>query len=104
MYRALRAGERPSLPPVQPYRDYIGWLQRQDREKAQTYWQQRLAGLTGPTPLGIDTRETPAQRGAAEYRRVLAVVELSQLEEFAQRHQVTVNTLALAAWGLLLSA
>ena len=105
-YRALRAGERPQLGVVRPYREYLGWLQGQDLGKAQAYWRQRLAGLEGPTPLGIDRGGRSERGGArqqADYRRVLGL-ELSRVEEFARQQQVTVNTLALGAWGLLLSA
>ncbi|MYW43192.1 condensation domain-containing protein, partial [Streptomyces sp. SID161] len=46
---ALVAG-RP-LPPAVPYRDYLAWLARQDREKAETAWAQALEGLEPAPPL-----------------------------------------------------
>ena len=59
-YRALCLAEaRPQpQPPPRPYRDYIHWLQRQDGAAAEAYWRRVLAGVTVPTPLGLD-------RGAA---------------------------------------
>ncbi|MEM8603222.1 MAG: amino acid adenylation domain-containing protein, partial [Cyanobacteria bacterium P01_H01_bin.121] len=53
-YEAIRQGQRPPLAPVRPYYDYIAWLQQQDLATAKRFWQQRLQGMTAPTPLGID--------------------------------------------------
>ena len=43
-YRAYAAGGEPDLPSPRPYREYIAWLQRQDRDRAEDYWRRR-AGL-----------------------------------------------------------
>ncbi|PVD03349.1 non-ribosomal peptide synthetase, partial [Streptomyces sp. CS014] len=37
-----------------PYREFIGWLDEQDADAAETYWRGALAGFTESTPLGID--------------------------------------------------
>jgi hypothetical protein len=37
-YESIRQGRAVDLPLVQPYRDYIAWLQRQDMAEAEMYW------------------------------------------------------------------
>ncbi|WP_432079899.1 condensation domain-containing protein, partial [Streptomyces sp. YPW6] len=49
--------------PVPPYREFIGWLDVQDADAAETYWRGALAGFTESTPLGID--RVVATEGAA---------------------------------------
>ena len=41
-YRAQRQGQTLTLQPPRPYRDYILWLQQQDQQAAQAYWQKKL--------------------------------------------------------------
>jgi amino acid adenylation domain-containing protein/non-ribosomal peptide synthase protein (TIGR01720 family) len=98
-YAALGRGEAPQLSPVRPYRDYIAWLRQQDLAAAEGYWRERLSGFTAPTELGLGRPAAGAGERYAEYDRVVA---LPELETFARRHRVTVNTLVQAAWALLL--
>ena len=43
-YLAFKQGQVPQLSTPRPYREYIAWLQQQDRSESHRYWQQRLAG------------------------------------------------------------
>ncbi|HEX2211050.1 MAG TPA: amino acid adenylation domain-containing protein [Longimicrobium sp.] len=104
LYRAWSTGEPVELKRVRPYRDYIGWLRRQDPNAAERYWRGVLEGFTAPTPLPADR---PAASGAAmrHARRTLAVPEeaSARLADAARRRQVTLNTVLQGVWGLLLS-
>ncbi|MCA1453646.1 non-ribosomal peptide synthase/polyketide synthase [Bradyrhizobium sp. BRP22] len=84
------------------YRDYIEWLQKQDRGAAAAFWRNALASLNEPSFLA----EGPAVRvnGDSSGHRALALnVELTaRLHEFATRERVTLNTLVQAAWAQLL--
>ena len=103
-YLAFSGGEEVQLAAARPYREYIAWLQGQDLDKAQRYWRERLAGLSGATQLQID-RGTKKDEGAGQYaqRRQVFSIELSRLEAFARQQQLTLNTLVLGAWALVLS-
>ncbi|MQS37969.1 condensation domain-containing protein, partial [Streptomyces katsurahamanus] len=88
-------------PTVTPYRDYLEWLTRQDRESAQDAWRQALAGSDEPTLIAptadwdeapADSREVFVQAGAALD---------SALAELVQAHGLTLNTVVQGAWGLL---
>ena len=104
-YLAFSHQEQPQLPVVRPYRDYIEWLQRQDHLKAQEYWRTTLDGASA-LRLGIDRKglaEDVAQIDRhAEYEAQIAL-PVSRLEGFAREHQLTLNSIVLGAWTLLLS-
>ncbi|WDY56393.1 non-ribosomal peptide synthase/polyketide synthase [Pseudomonas sp. PSKL.D1] len=87
------------------YRDYIGWLQRQDAGAAEAFWRQQLAGLDAPTRLagtgGLDSLGAAGQGHGIHSVRV-AGERAERLNAAARQHKVTLNTLMQAAWLLLL--
>ncbi len=97
-------GEVPRDAAVPP-RTHAGWLLRQaDAERdAEAMWRTRLAPFaTAPTRL---TRTTAAVARGQVMKAVERVVEapaLRALAGFANRAQVTLNTLVQAAWALTL--
>ncbi|HEX8904103.1 MAG TPA: condensation domain-containing protein, partial [Longimicrobiaceae bacterium] len=103
LYAAWSTGRRVELGRVRPYRDYIGWLARQDPAAAERHWRGVLAGFAAPTPLPADRAAGPA--GARyEKREVLLAPEATRrLEDAARRMQVTLNTVVQGAWAVLLS-
>ncbi|RKI15449.1 amino acid adenylation domain-containing protein, partial [Corallococcus praedator] len=103
-YDALSRGEEPQLDPARPYRDYIGWLSKQDRAQAERFWRERLAGFHAATPLAADR---PAGHGseveAYGTRSLRPGAALSgRLATFTRQHQVTLSTLVQGAWALTL--
>ncbi|HEU5226877.1 MAG TPA: amino acid adenylation domain-containing protein, partial [Ktedonobacteraceae bacterium] len=126
-YEALRTGQEPRFKSRRPYQDYIGWLHRQNLAEAEAFWRHYLQGFTVPTPLMLANSEVgdepgepvslPSQQDLAAKRELrlrggrpveLQGITLSQeittdLNAFARRHQLTLNTLVQGAWALLLS-
>jgi amino acid adenylation domain-containing protein len=102
IYLALASGREPVLPPMQPFRNYIRWLNRQDAAAAQRYWQRNLEGFDGASRLPFVTQrgETPEDYGAEE--TALTTDATAALRRFASSQALTVNTLVQAAWALLL--
>lgn len=111
-YQALAQADLPTAtvapaPPISrpPYRDFIAWLQTQEVAQGERFWRPRLAGITAPTPLGID--QGVGGRGDLESyaQQSLRLDETvtEQLKAQARRHQLTLNTLVQGAWALLLS-
>ncbi|MBD9443941.1 non-ribosomal peptide synthetase [Pseudomonas sp. PDM04] len=85
------------------YRDYIGWLQRQDAAASEAFWTPALHELEEPTRLAQTV--APAAEGGEGYGdhfQVLDAELTARLGEFARSSKVTVNTLVQAAWLLLL--
>ncbi|MFJ2980802.1 MULTISPECIES: non-ribosomal peptide synthetase [unclassified Pseudomonas] len=107
LYQALGEGRQAQLPVPPRYRDYIGWLQRQDLDDARGWWQANLAGFERATALPSDRplRNDHAGDGMVVgdcYTR-LEMSDGVRLRELAQAHQLTINTFAQAAWALVLA-
>ncbi|HEX5707133.1 MAG TPA: amino acid adenylation domain-containing protein, partial [Pyrinomonadaceae bacterium] len=103
---ALVRGEQPELERARPYRDFVGWLGRQDISKAEAYWREYLSGFSAPTPFGVDRARRGAARETASHDERLALLPESAtraLRQFARQHQLTLNTLIQGAWAILLS-
>jgi amino acid adenylation domain-containing protein len=114
-YDALRRGEVPDLPPAGPYRAYVEWLARQDYGAAEAFWRRALRGVREPSTLAV----APAQGGLPPARRQqdgvpdvwfsrdvavwLSAPATARLMSFAGGLGLTLNTLLLAAWSLLLA-
>src|SRR5205085_10398212 len=105
LYQAIERGEPIHLQRPRPYRDYIAWLERQDKDKAEAYWRERLKGITAPTSL--EARE-PVETVSAGHAHGEQEINLSaeaseRLKRFARQQKLTMNTLVQGAWALLLS-
>ena len=104
-HAALTAGHTPPPTARPPFRDYLDWLARQDPAQAETYWRGALAGFHTPTPLPYD--RPPAHHHTAQsaqwHSGALDERDSALLQEFAQKHSLTLNTLLQGAWALLLS-
>ncbi|MGB3298056.1 MAG: condensation domain-containing protein, partial [Phormidesmis sp.] len=107
IYRAVCQGMSCLLPPVKPYRDYILWLQQQDKAAAERYWRDVLQGFDSPTSLGID-RESWAIADTetaenSEHQIFLSSAFSEELQTFAKQSRLTLNTLLQGAWAIALS-
>jgi amino acid adenylation domain-containing protein/non-ribosomal peptide synthase protein (TIGR01720 family) len=93
-----------ALPEAPPYRDYLAWLDRQDRAAARQAWQQALAGLDQPTRIAAAVTEagggTPARPEAISLEIPEALTQA--LAGQARGHSLTLNTLVQGAWAILL--
>ncbi len=105
-YQVLRSGLTLERPAARPFRDYIQWLRQQDLTQAETFWRQRLAGFTAPTPLPAahaQSRITGRVNRFCRQDRRLSDDLVTALQALAQRLHITLNTLVQGAWALLLS-
>ena len=100
-YQAYRAGQEPPRREHRPFRDFVAWLSGRDKEEAARYWRERLAGVTEPTPLGVD--RATGESGQEEFPFGLPGGVTAALGEVARRHRLTMNTVVLGAWAVLLS-
>jgi amino acid adenylation domain-containing protein len=104
-YRAFSRGLDIDVKPRRPYRDYILWLQRQDRSKAELYWRQALRGLSAPTTLDVGRPPGDSKSAGQRYEKQqlrLSVSTSRALQVLAQRNQLTLNTVLQGAWAILL--
>ncbi len=97
-------GNPEALTEVPSYRDYLAWLERQDRAAARQAWQQALAGLEQPTRIAATTTDAMAGPPVRPEAISLEIPEaLTQaLAGQARGHGLTLNTLVQGAWAILL--
>ncbi|WP_079143856.1 non-ribosomal peptide synthetase, partial [Streptomyces luteocolor] len=97
-------GAAAGLPAVTPYRDYLAWLGRQDKEAAQEAWREELAGADEPTlVVPITPGTTVAPDGDSEEVFAVAGPALdAALGELTRTHDVTLNTVVQAAWAMVI--
>ncbi|WP_345025604.1 condensation domain-containing protein, partial [Actinomadura keratinilytica] len=93
-------GDTSGLPYVTPYREYLSWLARQDRDRARAAWRETLAGAEEPTLL------VPSVRDAAPVMPEEVIVDVGdrlsgELRDLARGAGVTLNTVVQAGWALL---
>ncbi|MFI6466449.1 non-ribosomal peptide synthase/polyketide synthase [Streptomyces sp. NPDC050538] len=92
-------GRTPAAPA--PYRAHLRLLAVQDPAVSTAAWAEALGGLAEPTrlaPVDPDRAAVVPSTHTVE----LAPDRTAELEAFARRQGVTVNTLVQAAWGVLL--
>ncbi|MBX9258018.1 non-ribosomal peptide synthetase, partial [Desmonostoc muscorum CCALA 125] len=103
-YQAISHGEALPHIPTLGYRNYIAWLQQQNRDLAAEFWRQKLQGFTAPTPLTVDKPLSNQKQHSSysEQQIHLTVSATAAVGSFARQHQLTINNLVQATWGLLL--
>ncbi|NJJ57029.1 non-ribosomal peptide synthase/polyketide synthase [Pseudomonas grimontii] len=89
---------------VARYRDFIAWLQSQDKTLREAFWKTQLASLDEPTRLfqALPRNKDVRASGLGEHAHELDAVGMARLKAFAQGQKITLNTLVQSAWLLLL--
>ncbi|GAB3812989.1 condensation domain-containing protein [Micromonospora zhanjiangensis] len=94
------AGRR-SASPAPSYRDYLGWLNRQDKEAARAAWRSEFAGSDEPTVLDPDAGRTMVM--PREHCELLSEEATRALTAFARGRGLTLSTIVQGAWALVLA-
>ncbi|HVV14352.1 non-ribosomal peptide synthetase [Amycolatopsis sp.] len=90
--------EGAQLPPVTPYREYLTWLSKQDKQAARSAWSDALAELDGPTLVG-----EPAEGFPVRAETVFSREDTERLTRQARAHGLTLNAVVQGVWTLLLA-
>lgn len=104
-YEGNIQGKHVYLEQSRPYKDYINWLQKQDIVQAETFWREKLKGLTAPTSLVVSRKQEQKKDQKARYIEHNAQITMettAALQSFARRQRLTVNTIIQGVWALLL--
>ncbi|MCP3804374.1 amino acid adenylation domain-containing protein [Allokutzneria sp. A3M-2-11 16] len=88
-----------------PFRDYVQWLQEQDKGAAEAHWRQVLGDFTDPTPLPQDRANADLHNTVASHQQSfgLSIEDSARLYAFAREHRLTPSAVVQGAWALLLS-
>lgn len=109
LYAALCDGRASGLEPSRPFKDFIAWRRAQGDAGAdagaEEFWRTRLDGFEEPTPL--DFGPAPQAGAGADAGYSLEFIDLPEAEVVALRDAaramgVTLSTVFLGAWALLL--
>ncbi|MCY7900089.1 non-ribosomal peptide synthetase [Bacillus inaquosorum] len=103
MYDSLKNNSPVRLGSTVPYSRYIEWLGEQDQEETAAYWSEYLKeyGNTATIPR-INPRPADGDYKADQISFSLAPEMVEKLTEAAQNWGVTLNTLFMSMWGVLL--
>ncbi|MBF0287249.1 MAG: amino acid adenylation domain-containing protein [SAR324 cluster bacterium] len=106
IYEALHQGQSVFLPPPVPFSKYLTWLNKQDKNEAKRYWQTYLQGYHQRAafpqfPSNFDAGETPLPV-PENFTFQMTEALTSGLNELAFRNHVTLNTVFVTLWGILL--
>jgi amino acid adenylation domain-containing protein len=106
IYEALRRGEEPQLGHPKDFRHHVDWVQQQDLTLADQFWKAYFSGISQTTDYVIDRvgpARAPRADGAGKERVELSAELTGEIESFARRYDITINTMLQGAWALLLA-
>ncbi|WP_353853827.1 amino acid adenylation domain-containing protein [Bacillus sp. Bos-x628] len=102
IYHALLHEMPCKLQPVKPYKDYIQWLEKQDKQASLHYWQQTLAGFEGQTTFKEQRKQT-TEYVLGEIEWALGKEETTALSALASQQNTTLSSALQSVWSILLS-
>jgi amino acid adenylation domain-containing protein/non-ribosomal peptide synthase protein (TIGR01720 family) len=103
IYSGLVTNSEVSLLPVPNYAQYLKWLFTQNTEKSRQFWKEELGHVDHITKLSTSSPDLWSAKTYAELEVALSPTHSDLLKRQAARFGVTLNTLLVGAWGILLS-
>ena len=107
IYDAYCQGNPCPQPNRHPYQAYVAWLQQQDQQRVNAYWQQQLTGFLAPTPLPthsfLDKVSPSLTTAPQEYCYHLSKDATAAVQTCLRQQRVSLAVLIYSVWGLLLS-
>lgn len=111
VYDALSRGTKPALPAPRPLRDVVAWIAGREadpawQDEARQHFASTLEGYDALTPLAFRRLEHERTGRVAELtteRLLITGAEYESMRAAARAQRVTIGTLILAAWSLVLS-
>ncbi|BDC57404.1 surfactin synthase subunit 3 [Bacillus altitudinis] len=102
IYHALLHDIPYRLEPVKPYKEYIQWLEKQDKQASLEYWTQSLAGFEGQSTFKEQRKQTN-EHELGEIGWAMSKEETAALSELALQQNATLSSALQSAWSILLS-
>jgi len=103
IYSAYLENRAYRLPVLKPYRTYIQWLEKQDKEESIRYWENYLESFDQQTGV---PRTKAAKEGNGMTSATVSVVldkeKTAGLNKLVGKNRVTLNTAVQTLWAILL--
>lgn len=98
-YRAFARSETLNLSSKKKYKDFVKYIQSQDKGKQKEYWQKVLEGFDTQTRLVSKKKSDSFSESNRDYQ-----IRFSKalLEGFARQNEVTLAALIYSVWGVVL--
>lgn len=84
------------------YKDFVKYMQAQDKEKQKKFWQQYLNGIHSNIEISIKKKILLEKRTLSKYRVSLDNSLKKEIEFFAKENSITVASIFYFAWAILL--
>lgn len=104
LYQAAAQGVLADLAVVQPWDNFVNWLQNRDDSGDRRFWQDYLLGFAEPTELLLPSVSLQQELTVDSLmtKDVIPAALSRQLVGLARELRITLSTLMHAAWGLLM--
>ncbi|MCX6582597.1 MAG: amino acid adenylation domain-containing protein [Candidatus Aminicenantes bacterium] len=101
-YHELCNGGLPlNIPAKPPFKEFIRWIQSQNKNRQEKFWKEYLAGVETQTELPIKKRTEETAR-TEDYSIILEEDIKGKLDVFVKNNRVTLAPVFYTAWGILL--
>jgi amino acid adenylation domain-containing protein/non-ribosomal peptide synthase protein (TIGR01720 family)/FkbM family methyltransferase len=104
-YDALVAGKAFAARPQDRYEDFIRYIQNKDKEQEEEHWRGYMKGAGPDSLLPFISSTSLRNQGIGSYKTKVLQLDngiTAAIAGYAQRQQVTVNTLMQGVWAWLL--
>ena len=101
-YSQLLNQQQPTAQKKTPFKQYIKWLQGQDKTATAAFWQQQLANGQAQATLPFTRQSQTPSQNLQKCTITLSVAETTAIHHLVQTLSVTVAAFIYSAWGLLL--
>ncbi|MFJ5966177.1 amino acid adenylation domain-containing protein, partial [Bacillus sp. NPDC093026] len=100
-YESYRNGRTPDTSQGKPFADYIQWLGKQNKNEAEVYWKERLAGAVRHQELLLQ-QDANGKYDHKEWTFTWDEQMVEAIQDLARHSQVTTSNLFQAVWSVLL--
>ncbi len=101
-YESLYTGNEPYISAKNRYREYVKWLQKQDRDIQKQFWSNYLKGFSDWKPFKAAVEKQSKAYGISRYEQELSRELVECITVFIREKGLTLATLFYCAWGILL--
>lgn len=91
-----------SMATPRAFSEFVEWLDGQNTEGAEKHWRELLSGFKTPSRLPFDARRGKPQ-AALQRELSMSAESTEQIAKMARAERLTLNSVALGAWGMLLA-
>jgi len=94
---------KPELPPSSKFSNFIATQSQSSDDYGLSFWENKLAGVSAPTPLPLDKQKPGHAIANAQHEHHLSQQDAFKLKKCARANRITINALIVSAWAYTIS-